>query len=366
MQWMVHGGICFLVTIYIIIQAAACAVTLRLIYGIDWAHLLLSFMAFAIVVAQYFEPPSLVGKSRKVVNHFYDYLRGNKLLLVSNDESSPCIYNIPNNDHQNGWHPLETLHCAKCPVNDKVRPPRARHCEDCGVCRLAFDHHCIFVNACISEANYPAFYCFLIWSFLGLAASKVFDLQVSLVSLITLAAPTSEYDVQFLQWFATGMSESGLATLTDLTMLPSILLALNCFFGLIVAGFILVLLVTQTINLLCNTTSTEYQKYNRLNLSFPYNYVTSQNGWGFLKNLYWNVRDRVWRGPLLDRQLNRNEFLYALHVLACFVVPSYWNLSGEGKSHASPKMIAKYGVLPNDVAWTLQSKPTILESIKDK
>ncbi|CAK9785988.1 hypothetical protein CC85DRAFT_302479 [Cutaneotrichosporon oleaginosum] len=58
-------------------------------------------------------------------------------------------------------------HCHSGSCNGRWKPPRARHCSECGRCRLGFDHHCLFVRPlspvltqvanCISAPALPAF-----------------------------------------------------------------------------------------------------------------------------------------------------------------------------------------------------------------
>ncbi|KAM6970874.1 palmitoyltransferase ZDHHC23-B [Tautogolabrus adspersus] len=44
-----------------------------------------------------------------------------------------------------------------CPVCRVVRPPRAGHCRICGVCVLRLDHHCVWINSCVGQANHRGF-----------------------------------------------------------------------------------------------------------------------------------------------------------------------------------------------------------------
>ncbi len=41
-------------------------------------------------------------------------------------------------------------------------PPELKieHCEDCNVCILNYDHHCVWTGKCIGKYNYYAFYIF--------------------------------------------------------------------------------------------------------------------------------------------------------------------------------------------------------------
>lgn len=48
--------------------------------------------------------------------------------------------------------------CEKCRI---VKPDRAHHCSVCGVCVLKMDHHCPWINNCVSFTNYKFFVLFL-------------------------------------------------------------------------------------------------------------------------------------------------------------------------------------------------------------
>lgn len=48
--------------------------------------------------------------------------------------------------------------CEKCRM---IKPDRAHHCSVCGKCVLKMDHHCPWVNNCVSFSNYKFFILFL-------------------------------------------------------------------------------------------------------------------------------------------------------------------------------------------------------------
>ncbi|XP_039515769.1 palmitoyltransferase ZDHHC23-A isoform X1 [Pimephales promelas] len=60
-----------------------------------------------------------------------------------------------------------------CPVCRLVRPPRAGHCRICGACVLRMDHHCVWINSCVGQANHRQFILtlllFLLTSFYGIS-----------------------------------------------------------------------------------------------------------------------------------------------------------------------------------------------------
>ncbi|XP_054621939.1 palmitoyltransferase ZDHHC23-B [Dunckerocampus dactyliophorus] len=59
---------------------------------------------------------------------------------------------------QMGWSQEAELSrknwCHICRVS---RPPRAGHCRICGVCVLRHDHHCVWINSCVGQANHRSF-----------------------------------------------------------------------------------------------------------------------------------------------------------------------------------------------------------------
>lgn len=52
-------------------------------------------------------------------------------------------------------------YCESC---EHLRPPRAFHCSQCGVCVEAHDHHCPYVGNCIGFRNVSIFMAFLFWT----------------------------------------------------------------------------------------------------------------------------------------------------------------------------------------------------------
>ncbi|GAA5972640.1 hypothetical protein JCM11641_002950 [Rhodosporidiobolus odoratus] len=50
---------------------------------------------------------------------------------------------------------------------------RTRHCRDCGTCRERFDHHCAFMDNCVSATTFKPFFTFLLYAFLLLIVALV-------------------------------------------------------------------------------------------------------------------------------------------------------------------------------------------------
>ncbi|XP_070709129.1 palmitoyltransferase ZDHHC23-B [Pempheris klunzingeri] len=67
------------------------------------------------------------------------------------------VANRAGSSEQAGVEPKESSRRNWCPVCRVVRPPRAGHCRICGVCVLRLDHHCVWINSCVGQANHRSF-----------------------------------------------------------------------------------------------------------------------------------------------------------------------------------------------------------------
>lgn len=50
-------------------------------------------------------------------------------------------------------HHTLIVRCTKDQCQGRWKPARARHCSECGRCRVGFDHHCMFVSGVLSSLN---------------------------------------------------------------------------------------------------------------------------------------------------------------------------------------------------------------------
>ena len=62
-------------------------------------------------------------------------------------------------------------YCHQCKV---FKPDRCHHCSSCGRCILRFDHHCVFINNCVSHYTYKFFLAFIVYAFIGCLMVSVF------------------------------------------------------------------------------------------------------------------------------------------------------------------------------------------------
>ncbi|KAF5753089.1 protein S-acyltransferase 10 [Tripterygium wilfordii] len=53
---------------------------------------------------------------------------------------------------------IRTVTCSYCNVE---QPPRSKHCHDCDRCVLQFDHHCVWLGACIGRGNHCKFWWYI-------------------------------------------------------------------------------------------------------------------------------------------------------------------------------------------------------------
>ncbi|ORX40702.1 DHHC palmitoyltransferase-domain-containing protein [Kockovaella imperatae] len=54
--------------------------------------------------------------------------------------------------------------CDRPSCSSRWKPPRTRHCSDCGTCRMGFDHHCAFFANCLTAPYIPIFLLTLLYT----------------------------------------------------------------------------------------------------------------------------------------------------------------------------------------------------------
>ncbi|KAG5879283.1 hypothetical protein JTB14_008958 [Gonioctena quinquepunctata] len=102
--------------------------------------------------------------------------------------------------------------CEKCKI---IKPDRAHHCSVCGVCVLKMDHHCPWINNCVSFTNYKFFVLFLGYALL-------YCVYVSLTSL--------QYFIKFWKGDLQGMGRFHILFLFFVAVMFGVsLLSLFCY-----------------------------------------------------------------------------------------------------------------------------------------
>ncbi|XP_014831109.1 PREDICTED: palmitoyltransferase ZDHHC23 [Poecilia mexicana] len=124
--------------------------------------------------------------------------------------------------------------CSVCRV---VQPPRAGHCRLCGVCVLRLDHHCVWINNCVGQANHVSF-----------LLTLVFFLLTSLYGIgLVLRSVCPQQNVLTALLYCPGVY----------TQYSSALCFTCAWYCSIVTGGLLHLLLVQVINISYNVTERE-------------------------------------------------------------------------------------------------------------
>lgn len=84
-----------------------------------------------------------------------------------------------------------SYYCKWC---DKYVPRDSKHCRRCNNCRVGFDHHCIWLNSCVTTQNYNYFFFFLLTlDFIGITLYIGF-----ILAIVNYSRNKQEVQEQFL------------------------------------------------------------------------------------------------------------------------------------------------------------------------
>ncbi|XP_029004061.1 palmitoyltransferase ZDHHC23-B [Betta splendens] len=184
--------------------------------------------------------PGLVRPKRDAVHStvtYYRPLADSEPLLNGGQQEVMTVTSRAGATEQMGVELQETSRRNWCPVCRLARPPRAGHCRICGVCVLRLDHHCVWINGCVGQANHRSFLLTLVLFLLtslygiGLVLQSVCPGQYLLTALLYCPGVYNQY---------------------------STALCFTCaWYCSIVTGGLLHLLLVQVINISCNVTERE-------------------------------------------------------------------------------------------------------------
>ncbi|XP_018547246.1 palmitoyltransferase ZDHHC23-A [Lates calcarifer] len=182
------------------------------------------------VTASLFEAHSQSQEGNKDSTH----LNGRVQSTVSSSSSSSSAEAVVETTKE-----ALTAKWSKCPVCKIMRPPRAGHCRTCGSCIQRLDHHCIWINSCVGQANHRSF----------LLTLSVFVLtSLYGISLVLYSICPRQNVVTALLYCPGVYSQSSTA------------LCFTCaWYSSIVTGGLLYLLVVQVLNISFNVTEREAQ-----------------------------------------------------------------------------------------------------------
>jgi palmitoyltransferase ZDHHC1/11 len=107
---------------------------------------------------------------------------GLKIYLSASSNEEPCVFD-PNFKRLE----LHQLTGRSSPQNANLEPcfycrafvsTSAKHCSVCDKCVPGFDHHCRWLNTCVGERNYKAFFAFLCCGILSVGLMLAIDIYV--------------------------------------------------------------------------------------------------------------------------------------------------------------------------------------------
>lgn len=81
-----------------------------------------------------------------------------KTVFMNKDHSAPPSEEILFNGKYTACQSDGTIRrCYRDNCNGKLKQPRSRHCGDCQIDRIDFDHHCPWFDSCVSSSTIPSF-----------------------------------------------------------------------------------------------------------------------------------------------------------------------------------------------------------------
>ncbi|XP_072345445.1 probable palmitoyltransferase ZDHHC24 [Scyliorhinus torazame] len=118
-------------------------------------------------------PGLALGASRVLHLAFLAYILGNIIgnlcLFIRRNPSIRGVF-LSGQALGQGWG-----YCYAC---ESHVPQRCSHCDDCKVCVLRRDHHCVFFGQCVGHANYRYFLCCITHLWLGLLYAIVLNTEI--------------------------------------------------------------------------------------------------------------------------------------------------------------------------------------------
>lgn len=134
-----------------IVQQVACLTVFLILYVLSfWSYVQTILTPFGKIPTKFFLPPEISEDLAKAPSdqHKNEIL---SYVVKKNDLPVAC------RTYSGGIR-----FCEKCNL---IKPDRCHHCSICGVCVLKMDHHCPWINNCVSFTNYKFFVLFLGYTF---------------------------------------------------------------------------------------------------------------------------------------------------------------------------------------------------------
>lgn len=133
------------------VQRILCLIIFNIIYIFSfWSYLQTIFTPLAKIPSKFYLSPE---NSEDLAKAPSDQIRDEILAYVVKRNDLP----VSCRTYSGGIR-----YCEKCNL---IKPDRCHHCSICGVCVLKMDHHCPWINNCVSFSNYKFFVLFLGYTF---------------------------------------------------------------------------------------------------------------------------------------------------------------------------------------------------------
>jgi hypothetical protein len=134
----------------------------------SWAAYCVQLILYFAVLFPTFTPAGRLAVSVPYVAAFCLF---NAFFVLAERETHPCPYVTADSDAPHEY-------CQWCSHSVRLE---CKHCRCCDACRHRFDHHCFFLNNCITDANYR-------WFALGIACLTVSAIFTTLLCIWVIMA----------------------------------------------------------------------------------------------------------------------------------------------------------------------------------
>lgn len=149
--WYAYTFQVVLFSITSIVQQILCMIIFQLLYIFSfWSYVQTIFAPIGKIPSKFFLSPEVSEDLTKASSeHHRDEILA--YVVKRNDLPVSC------RTYSGGIR-----YCEKCNL---IKPDRCHHCSICGCCVLRMDHHCPWINNCVSFTNYKFFVLFLGYTF---------------------------------------------------------------------------------------------------------------------------------------------------------------------------------------------------------
>lgn len=133
-----------------LVQQILCLVIFNILHVFSfWSYIQTIFTPLGHIPSKFFLSPEIIEDLAKA----NDQQKEEILAYVAKKNDLPIACRTYNGG---------VRYCEKCNL---IKPDRCHHCSICGVCVLRMDHHCPWINNCVSFTNYKFFVLFLGYTF---------------------------------------------------------------------------------------------------------------------------------------------------------------------------------------------------------